>query len=143
MNFKYNDGGRSQYFKGDTRDCVTRAIAIATGIDYKKVYDDLNEMAKNEKISKRKKKISNSRTGVYRKTYEKYLEGLGWEFVPTMTIGSGCHTHLNPDELPSGIIICRVSHHLCCVIDGVINDTSDCSRDGKRCVYGYYRKRGE
>jgi hypothetical protein len=25
------------------------------------------------------------------------------------------------------------------VIDGVIHDTHDCSRNGTRCVYGYYR----
>ena len=30
--FNYNDGGRSQYFKGTGGDCVTRAISIATGI---------------------------------------------------------------------------------------------------------------
>ena len=66
MEFKFNDGGRSKYFKGFTGDCVTRAIAIATGLDYKKVYDDLNEMAKHEKG---KHKKSNSRTGVYKYTY--------------------------------------------------------------------------
>jgi len=26
------------------------------------------------------------------------------------------------------------------VIDGVINDTYDCSREGTRCVYGYWEK---
>lgn len=140
MEFKFNDGGRSQYFKGFTGDCVTRAIAIATGLDYKKVYDDLNELAKKEKIGKRKRGKSNSRTGVYKNTFRKYLEGIGWKFVPTMKIGSGCQVHLRSEELPSGTIICSVSHHLCCVIDGVLNDTSDCTRDGNRCVYGYFIK---
>jgi hypothetical protein len=138
MEFKFNDGGRSQYFKGTTGDCVTRAIAIATGLDYKKVYDDLNEMAKHERKSKYKK--SNSRTGVRRTTLRKYLEGMGWKFVPTMLIGSGCRVHLRADELPGGTIICSVSHHLTCVIDGVLNDTYDCTRDGNRCVYGYFVK---
>ena len=140
MEFKFNDGGRSKYFKGFTGDCVTRAIAIATGLDYKKVYDDLNEMAKHERKSKRKKGKSNSRTGVYKDTYRKYIFSLGWKFVPTMTIGSGCKVHLKAEELPMGTIICVVSNHLTCVIDGVINDTYDCSREEGRCVYGYFVK---
>ena len=38
--FQYNDGGRSRYFKAQkVGDCVTRAFAIATGKDYKEVYD--------------------------------------------------------------------------------------------------------
>ena len=41
MKHHFNDGGRSQYFKGaKAGDCVVRAIAIASGLDYKKVYDD-------------------------------------------------------------------------------------------------------
>lgn len=35
------DGGRSKYFTGTTGDCVTRAVVVATGLDYKKVYDRL------------------------------------------------------------------------------------------------------
>ena len=47
MKFVYSDGGRSKYFKGkNVGDCVTRAICNATGLDYKKVYDDLSAMQK-------------------------------------------------------------------------------------------------
>ena len=39
MNIKYNDGGRSKYYKtSNTRDCVVRAIAIATNKDYKEIF---------------------------------------------------------------------------------------------------------
>jgi hypothetical protein len=55
-----------------------------------------------------------------------------------MAIGSGCKVHLKADELPKGTIIANVSGHFVCVIDGVIQDTYDCSRGGTRCVYGYY-----
>jgi hypothetical protein len=141
MEFIYNDGGRSRYFKGkDVRDCVSRSIAIATGKDYKEVYDALNELAKRERTGKRKKKVSNSRSGVYRTTYEKYLKSIGWEWTPTMKIGTGCRVHLREDELPSGTLIVKVSRHLTCVKDGVIYDTFDPSDDGERCVYGYYSK---
>jgi hypothetical protein len=55
-----------------------------------------------------------------------------------MAVGSGCKVHLRADELPSGRLIVRVSHHFAAVIDGVIHDTHDCSRGGTRCVYGYW-----
>lgn len=142
MTFQYNDGGREQAgYKGTTGDCVCRAIAIATEQPYQKVYDDLNGMAIVERIGKRKRKKSNARTGVHKQTYKKYLEWLGWEWIPTMKIGSGCKVHLKEDELPKGRIIVRLSKHLCAIIDGVIHDNYDPSRDGTRCVYGYFTKR--
>lgn len=140
MEFKYSDGGRSNYFKAtDVGDCVTRAICNATGKDYKEVYKALNELALNEKVSKhRGEKRSSSRDGVFKETYTQYLKDLGWEWHPTMIFGQGCTTHLKADELPSGTIIVSVSKHLTCVKDGVLYDTYDCSRGGTRCVYGYY-----
>ena len=57
-----------------------------------------------------------------------------------MKIGQGCKVHLDADELPTGTIICSVSRHLVTVVDGIINDTYDCSREGTRCVYGYFTK---
>jgi len=142
MKFEFNDGGRQKAgFKGHTGDCVTRAIAIVTGKPYKEVYDTINTMSINERITKRKKKKSNARTGVFRKTYQKYLESLGYVWIPTMQIGQGCKIHLRSDELPSGYLIIRVSKHITTMIDGVINDTYDCSREGTRCVYGYFQKK--
>lgn len=142
MKVVITDGGRSNYFqKENVRDCVTRAITIATGLDYKKVYDDINELAKHERKGKRKKSISSARNGVYKETYKKYLDSLGWTFVPLMGIGTGCKVHLKEDEIPNGTIICKLSKHLVCVKDKVIYDTFDCSRDGTRCVYGYWIKK--
>jgi hypothetical protein len=134
----YNDGGRKEAgFKGDTDDCVTRAIAIATGLTYDEVYRSLNTLSS---AARGKASKGRARTGVFRKVYEAYLKTLGWEFVPTMAIGQGCKVHLKADELPSGTIIARLSRHLCVVKEGVIHDTHDPSREGTRCVYGYYRK---
>lgn len=140
MEFVYCDGGRSKYFKAEhVGDCVTRAICNATGKDYKEVYDALNALSKRERTSKRKKGVSSSRNGVYRSTIKKYLEDtLGWRWVSCMGIGTGCQTHLRREELPSGTIIVSLSKHLSCVKDGVLYDTYDCSRDGSRCVYGYW-----
>ena len=139
MRFIYNDGGRSNYFKGKAGDCVTRAIANATGLDYKVIYDAINDLAKTERTSKRKRGTSSARNGVYKNTIKKYLEKvLGWTWHPTMQIGQGCKVHLAADELPAGTLIVSLSKHLTCVKDGVIYDTYDCSRNENRCVYGYW-----
>lgn len=140
MDFVYNDGGRAKYFKGSSGDCVTRAISIATGKDYKDVYDLVNSYAKKERVGKRKKGISDARTGVYKNTVYRILTDLGYKWIPTMGFGTGCQVHLKKEELPSGTIIVRLSKHLTTVVDGVINDTYNPSRNGCRCVYGYYIK---
>ena len=141
MKHVFNDGGRKLAgYKGKTGDCVTRAIAIATGLPYQEVYDALNGLADSERTGKRKRGKSNSRTGVYKQTKRKYLESLGWTWTPTMQIGSGCKVHLRSDELPSGRLIVALSRHSAAVIDGVLHDTYDCSRHGTRCVYGYFSR---
>lgn len=138
MKFQYNDGGRADAgYKGATGDCVTRAIAIATGKPYQEVYDSLNAMAQSEHKGKCKG-ISNARTGVYRTTYQKFLESIGATWTPTMLVGQGCKVHLRDGEIPMGRLVVKISKHLVAVIDGVINDTQDPSRNGTRCVYGYY-----
>jgi hypothetical protein len=144
MTFVMNDGGRLTYgYKGVTGDCVTRAIAIATGESYQTVYDALNVLAVSERRGIRKRRVSSSRSGVYRQTYQKYLAKMGWKWIPTMQVGSGCKVHLRAEELPKGRLVVRVSGHLTAVIDGVIHDTHDCSRAGTRCVYGYFVKETE
>lgn len=139
MNWMFNDGGREAAgFKGKTGDCVCRAIAIAAERPYKEVYDLINQFAKSERTGTRKRGKSNARTGVYKNCIRKVMEHYGFTWVPTMQIGSGAKVHLRADELPKGRLVVNVSKHSTAVIDGVINDTYDCSRDGTRCVYGYY-----
>lgn len=143
MEFVYNDGGRSNYFKAsNVGDCVTRAICNATGKDYKEVYDALNAIAKKARKSKREIGKSTSRNGVHTRIAKKYIEGvLGWKWHACMGIGTGCQVHLRSDELPKeGSYILNLSRHFTCVKDGVLLDTYDCSRDGSRCVYGYWYK---
>jgi hypothetical protein len=139
MDFVFHDGGRvAAGYRGATGDCVTRSIANATGKPYQEVYNALNRLAETERVSKRKKRRSSSRTGVFRRTYQHYLESLGWQWTSTMSIGSGCQVHLRASELPSGPLIVKVSRHLTAMIDGVLYDTHNCSRGETRCVYGYF-----
>ena len=141
MEWVYNDGGRADAgFKGTTGDCVCRAIAIATERPYREVYDLINEFGKVERTGKRKKGKSSARNGVYKDTIRKVMEHYGWVWHPTMQIGSGCKVHLRDGELPKGRLVVNVSKHTTAVIDGTIHDIYDPSRDGERCVYGYFTK---
>jgi hypothetical protein len=148
FSFELNDGGRDAAgFKGGAGDCVVRSIAIAAKAPYIQVYEDLREAnaryaeKRNDRLAKRlNEKGSSPRNGNHRNVFHDYILSHGFEWVPTMKIGAGCLVHLRPDELPSGILIVKVSKHLTAVIDGVIQDTHNPSRGGSRCVYGYYIK---
>jgi hypothetical protein len=138
--FQRNDGGRAKAgYTGKAQDCVCRAIAITAARPYQEVYDALNGLAKSGRQTK-KRKQSRARTGVWKAVYHDYIVGLGFRWVPTMAIGTGCRVHLKAGELPPGRLITRLSGHLAAVIDGTLHDTYDCSRGGTRCVYGYYVK---
>lgn len=142
-NFTYNDGGREAAgYIGKAGDCVCRAIAIAADLPYAEVYKRLAEgNATQRKSSNTGKRSKSARNGIYttRKWFKDYMLELGFEWTPTMTIGSGCKVHLTADELPAGRLVCNVSRHCVAVIDGMVQDTHDCTRDGTRCVYGYWR----
>lgn len=152
MQWVYDDGGRAAAgYRSDAGDCVTRSIAIATGLPYQEVYDALNAAGKRERTGRRKRGRSSARSGVYKQAYRPYLESLGWKWIPTMGIGTGCRVHLHDGELPAGRLIVCVSKHLTAVIDGVIHDTFDPQRTllvcengvqriTHRCVYGYFTK---
>ncbi len=139
MQYAYNDGGRKAAgYDGSAGDCVVRAIAIATGKPYQEVYDSLFEL--NRRQRGRLRGASPRDGGTKTATIRAYMESIGWTWTPTMTIGSGCKVHLRADELPPGRLVVRASKHLVAVLDGIIHDTYDPSRDGTRCVYGYYEK---
>lgn len=152
IKYVYNDGGRAATGrKGHTGDCVTRAIAIAADLPYGKVYARMAEgnatqrKGKYDKYLERrgrkaKSGVRSASQGIYtkRKWFKEYMRELGFEWTATMQIGSGCRVHLRADELPKGRIVVNLSKHLAAVIDGVLNDTQNCSREGTRCVYGYW-----
>ena len=144
ITFQFNDGGRNAAgYKGRAGDCVCRAIAIATGLPYQQVFDRLADgnvsQRKSKRSNKERQRTANSGIMTKRKWFKDYMLELGFTWHPTMSIGSCCKVHLKADELPSGRIVCNVSRHVVAVIDGVINDTYDCSRRGTRCVYGYWK----
>lgn len=142
IKFQQNDGGRAEAgFKGSARDCVARAVAIASGLPYAEVYKRLAKETGNQRKTKlTKKQPASARNGIQtnRKWFKDYMVELGFRWVPTMFIGQGCEVHLRADELPGGRLVVSVSGHYTAVIDGVLHDTYRCDREGTRCVYGYW-----
>ncbi len=139
MKFEFNDGGRSKYFTEKAEDSVCRTISIATGKDYKEIQRLINAYIKKEELDEQY--IKNAPFIVSKEICYKLLKELGWKWNPCMYFGKGCTTHLKNGELPKkGTFIVSISRQLTCVKDNVIYDIDNPSRDGTRCVYGYWSK---
>ena len=146
--YEYNDGGRAAAgYKGATGDCVVRAIAIAADLPYQQVYDDLMKLnvefikGRSREAKKQARQGASPRNGTFRKVYDAYLLALGFKWTPTCSIGSSERVHLHREELLElghYALIARCSKHMVAALDGVVQDTYDCTRDGTRMVYGYY-----
>ena len=145
--FIEDDGGRSKSERGkyrkDVGDCITRSIAIASGRDYMEVWNALTEGNNSNRVTKRSPKSihQNADYGVLsgRKWFKDYMKSLGFSWTSTMKIGQGCKVHLTWGEVPMDKrLVVVVSRHYTAVVNGTIRDTYDPSRDGTRCVYGYW-----
>ena len=140
--FQFDDGGRAKAgFSGSARDCVARSVAIASGLPYLQVYDTLAQGNAGQRASKRTpKRTRTASNGIFtqRKWFKDYMSSLGFTWYPTQKIGSKKKIYLREGDLPPGKLVVSVSRHYTAVIDGVIHDTFDCSRNGERCVYGYW-----
>ena len=171
--YVFDDGGRkASGFQGHAGDCVARAIAIAAELPYREVYDRLARETGAQRASRGTKRAASARNGINtkRKWFKDYMAELGFEWIATMGIGTGCKVHLEADELPSGRLVVSVSKHYTAMIDGVIHDTHDPRRAAhrievfpgwetaelkpgqwrnvngvcsisRRCVYGYWVKK--
>jgi hypothetical protein len=140
--YRYNDGGRHAR-TGSTRDCVTRSVAVAAQLPYEQVWKEIaagNAAQRKTKGTAEISGVESADFGVFtsRKWFKEYMRSLGFTWTPTMAVGQGCTVHLKDGELPMGRLAVKVSCHFTAVIDGVIQDVSDPSREGTRCVYGYW-----
>ena len=136
MEYIYNDGGRSKYFKGKARDCVCRAISIASNRDYKEVYDRL------------KKALGTPRNGVFttNKAFKDWMVANGFVWTPCSGIGVKTSVHFIEGELPKGRLVCSVAKHYVAVVDNKVYDTWDSrynSFNEVRRIYGYWEYKGK
>ena len=114
MKYIKNDGGRNKAFpqaKQKIHDCVIRAIAIATGQDYKKVWGELfqtaleiGEFPNNDNVC------------------IKYLEERGWQRVK---FGKKL-VRMSSKHIPKNeTIICHTRSHWVSLKSGELHDTWD------------------
>lgn len=136
MEYVYSDGGRSKYFKGNARDCVCRAVAIASQRDYLEVYNSM------------KKTFGSPRDGVYtqKKIFKDWMKANGFVWVACSGIGVKESHHFIKGELPKGRIVCSVAKHYVAVVDEILYDTWDSRYNSwgeLRRVYGYWEYQGK
>lgn len=111
-----------------TDDCVKRAIAVTTGLDYMDVQRGLNAH----------KKITGAKKFNESKNPDSYVENvLGFAKVKLPKKNDG--SRIKADEFcaahPKGRFILTMSGHWTACVNGVILDTWDC---GSREVYSFF-----
>lgn len=165
MKFKQNDGGRKKFgFKGTSGDCATRAIAIATKQDYSKVYKKIRLLAKEELFLHEKlsgvdvKKLKtnsyqNSKispnTGTEISVIKNYLLNYrGGKIWRETTLNISSYESgillLNRWDIPEkGTFIISIKNHLTCVVNGILNDTWNCDKNGEAKVISIFWKKSE
>lgn len=129
MAYVYNDGGRTDAgYKGTAGDCGARAMAIALDLYYQAAYDELAQANKDAGGAK------SARNGIMKDVYSKVLERHGWVWHPAPKfVGRKAYA----SDMPEGTVIARMAGHFVCIIDGVVQDTFDCSH---KMVYGFWAK---
>jgi hypothetical protein len=138
MKFQMNDGGREISGFSTAKpvgDCVTRSIAILTGLPYKKVYRDLLNLAKMEN-GKYSAMLSRShpKKGIYDETLNKYLIQLGFKKI---TLNCGITSPELPQDKKILVVLVR---HVPAMIDGTEHSTFSVAADYNKRVYGYWIK---
>ena len=134
MRYIETDGGRQDAgFRGRGGDCVTRAIAIATGLSYRIVRKELTDLTK-EMTGGLNRSAAN---GVSPAITHAFLTSLGWEVV--ITKGS----YLKDIPTTGNLIAC-MPRHKAAVIDGNVHDRWDCRVSkrtdcGSPTLSGYYK----
>ena len=129
--FCFNHAGREIHFeKLFTNDCATRAIAIATGEMYWKIWQDLT--FEKAKIGKRNADYSVPTAICYN-----YLKEIGWTaHIPEKNEP----IYFTTSAFPSGTVIVEIKKHMTTIIDGVLNDTFYCVGKGRKKILRYWTK---
>jgi len=145
MPWKYNDGGYAKSgFRAKRGNNVVIALAIATDQIYREVYNQIYDRQVDFVAKSRSSRVKDKgpyipEVGVWPQVSKKYLLDLGWTWTPIMGIGTGTTVHLTYEEVPDEpLVVCSISRSLVTVVHGVVQATSDPSRDGSRAIYGYW-----
>lgn len=129
MELNWNDGGRFRSgFVGLTGDCVVRAIAIATGLNYRDIYAEIGKLSEKT-----------PRLGVRTSVAASFLEARNWQYTDAFS------APFTAETLPAGVVIAHLATkqsrrhgHFSTVIDHVVHDTWNPSDDEGFVVAGYW-----
>ena len=141
LKFVHNDGGRAAAgFRGQAGDCVTRALAIATGRPYRDVYREVNTLIA---IRAKNLKKSSARLGIVPNMLTHIMKHFGFEHTNVTKITGTDVKHISRENykagvFPEGVIIARLKRHVCVIKDGVVHDTFNPAEHGKTVLYGYW-----
>ena len=134
MKFKKDFGGRENYFptklkKDLAGDCIMRAIPIATGIDYKVIWDGMFELG--SEIGR----MPNSWV-----TMDLYLDSLGWKKCKPFRKSNGRKYKLKDVPIrfchvPGEAFLFRTSKHLTAVVNGELRDVWNCKESYANSYY--------
>lgn len=130
--YERDTGGREQYFPLSRHgegfgDCVPRACAIATGLDYKVVWDRLFDLGKEMGYLPNNPKV-----------YEKFLIGNGFSKNKTPKDNKGKKISIRnwSADAPKGRIVAITRNHIVAIVDNVQRDTWL----DERCVNSWFYK---
>ena len=133
MKYKFDCGERHKYFnckcqlkKYAVSDCTIRAIAIATGTDYKIVWDSLMDSAKKYGY------MPNSRENC-----ELFLDSIGWKRQKPFKNERRKYKLKNVPINKNTSYIFHTSNHWTAIVNNVLRDTWDCR---EWCANSYWIK---
>ncbi len=133
--YERDTGGRELYFPLSPQgegfgDCVFRACSIATGLDYKLVWDTLFDLGKEMGYLPNDPKV-----------YEKFLldHGFTKNKPPKDNRGKKISIRNWSAEAPKGRIVASTREHLIAVVDNVQRDTWL----DERCVNSWFHKEAQ
>jgi hypothetical protein len=147
MAFQQSDGGRAAAgFKGTCGDCGVRAAAIATGREYRAVYDELFARSKNLHATSRKKAVKKAegrkakaspRAGIFREVMGPYLKEAGADWIPLAYIGSKpVRVREVAARWPDQKLVMSLARHYSAMVNGINLDTWQ--QHPEKRVYGVW-----
>ena len=117
IGYEYDDGGRAAAgYKGQTGDCVARALAIITGKPYRKVYADLAER-NFARYGKR-----TARQGIHKVDRDRQAADYG---LVKIRLPRGARPTYSEAFAKYGDCFVTTTRHSAAIVDGALRDTFD------------------
>ena len=119
IGYMYDDGGRAASgAKGSARDCVVRALAIVTNMDYADAYHAGAAVNRENGDG-----VKSARNGVPKQVTEILYKANGLRRV---ALPRGSKPTFTAAHRTYGNCVVTTTKHVCALIDGNLRDTNDC-----------------